>query len=44
LIELVRARPILYDRASAQYKDSRLRKLNNWKDVAEELNKQTEKF
>lgn len=40
LIELVRDRPILYDKSCNNYKDSRVRKLNNWKDITAEVNKQ----
>lgn len=34
LIDLVRERPILYDRSSNKFKDSRRLKENNWTDIA----------
>ena len=37
LIELVRARPVLYSKAHKDFKDSRTIKRNNWDDIAKEL-------
>lgn len=35
-IDLVRARPVLYDLANPNYKDSATVKRNNWQDVVDE--------
>ena len=37
LIELVRERPLLYDKKHPGYKDARGRCFNNWKDIAEAM-------
>ena len=41
LIEEVRNRPCLWDKESANYKDSRTIKHNNWLDVAKFMNEKT---
>ena len=41
LIELVRARPVLYSKAHKKdFKDSRTVKRNNWSDIAKEIAKE----
>ena len=40
LIELVRARKVLYSKAHQDFKDSRTVKRNNWDDVAKEMAKE----
>ena len=40
LIELVRARPVLYSKAHKDFKDSRTVKRNNWSDIAKEIAKE----
>jgi 5'(3')-deoxyribonucleotidase len=37
LIELVRARPVLYTKGHNNFEDSRTVKRNNWDDIAKEL-------
>ena len=37
LVELVRQRDVLWRKSHSGYKDSRLAKYNNWKDIASEL-------
>ena len=40
LIELVRVRPVLYNKLDGSFKDVRTIKKNNWDDVASEMKKE----
>ena len=42
LINLMREKPILYDKSHPDYKDSRNKKRNHWQDVLDEFNKITD--